>query len=348
MKAFTFQGIRQAALEDIAEPSIQEPGDAIVKVERAALCGSDMHIYHGRETGLDRGTVMGHEFTGRVAEIGKGVQRFSEGDPVISPFTVNCGSCDYCREGLTARCRSSRLFGWVEDGEGLHGAHAEYVRVPMADATLLAKPGELSWEQAVLMGDNLPTGWFCAEMAEIGPGDSCAVVGCGPIGLMCVMAAQFRGAEKIFALDAIPLRLEKARELGAVPVDIREADHRDRLREACGGRGVGKVLEAVGSRDSMRDAFELLRPGGILATVGVQAYGALPFKPPEIYDKNLTLKAGRCSARRYAEELLSQAAAGAFPLESVITHTIPLNDALEAYRLFDTEKGACIKVLLQP
>lgn len=348
MRAITFKHVEDIAVEEVPDPQILEPGDAIVEVERAALCGSDMHIYHGRETGLDRGTVMGHEFAGTVVETGTEVRRFSEGDPVISPFTVNCGSCDYCREGLTARCVRSRLFGWVEDGKGLHGAHAEYVRVPMADATLLRKPDELTWEQAVLMGDNLPTGWFCAEMGEVGPGSTCAVVGCGPIGLMCVIAARRRGAERIFALDALPLRLEKARELGAEPVNIHEKGHRERLREACGRRGPGTVLEAVGSAGSMRDAFDLLRPGGILATVGVQAYEELPFRPPEIYDKNLTLKAGRCSARHYAEKLLPEVADGAIPLESVITHTFPLAEARQAYQLFDARKEECIKVLLEP
>lgn len=348
MKAITFQGIRDVALDEVPDPKIADPGDVIVKVERAALCGSDMHIYHGRETGLDRGTVMGHEFAGTVAEAGTEVSRFQPGDPVISPFTVNCGDCYYCRAGLTARCESSRLFGWVEKGEGLHGVHAEQVRVPMADATLLPKPGGLSWEEAVLMGDNFPTGWFCAEMAEVRAEGTYAVVGCGPIGLMCTAAARLRGAETVYALDSLPLRLEKAEAFGAIPVNIAEEGYRERLMEESGGRGMDAVMEAVGSNPSMKSAFELLRPGGILATVGVQAYERFPFDPPDIYDKNLTLRAGRCPARHYAELLLPEVQAGRVDISPVVTHTFDLEEGVEAYELFDSHKDSCVKVLLQP
>lgn len=348
MKAITFQGIRDVAIDQVPDPKITAAGDVIVKVERAALCGSDMHIYHGRETGLDRGTVMGHEFTGTIVETGPEVSRFRPGDPVISPFTVNCGDCYYCRSGLTARCESSRLFGWVEKGEGLHGVHAEQVRVPMADTTLLPKPGGLSWEEAVLMGDNFPTGWFCTEMAEVHAEGTYAVVGCGPIGLMCTAAARLRGAETVYALDSLPLRLEKAKAFGAIPVNIAEEGHRRRLMEAIGGRGMDAVMEAVGSHASMKSAFELLRPGGILATVGVQAYERFPFDPPDIYDKNLTLRAGRCSARHYAEQLLPEVREGRVNISSIVTHTHSLEEGEEAYRLFDSRKDACVKVLLQP
>ena len=348
MKAVTFQGIRKVSVSNVPEPRIESPGDIIVKVERAAICGSDLHVYHGRETGIDIGTTMGHEFTGTVAEVGSEVRNFKVGDRIVSPFTTNCGTCFYCKKGLTARCEKGNLFGWVSKGKGLQGVHAEYVRVPMGDSTLVSLPDDLSWEQGNLLADICCTGFFCAEMAEIEPEGIYAVIGCGPVGQMAIKAAKYLGAEKIYAIDRIPFRLEMAERNGAIPLNFEKQDVGDEIQNVTHGRGADAVMEAVGGYEPMKTAFRLLRPGGILASAGVQAYEQFPFSPPDIYDKNLILKAGRCSVRHYLDKLIPLVQKGELQITNVITHTMELKDGVEAYRLFDEEKNAAVKVLLKP
>lgn len=348
MKAITFQGIKSVQLSEVPEPQIISKKDAVVKVERAAICGSDMHVYHGRETGIDTGTIMGHEFTGTVVDVGEKVFHFKIGDQVLSPFTVNCGECYFCDAGLTARCVKSQLYGWRENGSGLHGVHAEYVLVPMADATLIHLPEDLSWEQGNLLADIASTGYFGAELSQLKPEDTCVVVGCGPVGIMAIKASKYFGSKKIYAVDGIDFRLEFARNNGAVPVNYLKENVVEKILELTNGIGADSVIEAVGSKASMKTAFDILRPGGILASVGVQAFDQLPFSPPDMYDKNIVLKAGRCSSRYYAEKLIPLVQNGAFQLTDVITHTFDLQDGLEAYRFFDEEKDKCLKILLKP
>lgn len=348
MKAITFQGIKEVALSDVPKPEITSGTDAIIKVESAAICGSDMHVYHGRETGIDTGTIMGHEFTGTVVEVGSGIKNFRKGDRVLSPFTVNCGDCYYCKKGITARCIKSELYGWVENGKGLQGVHAEYVKVPMADSTLLGLPDDLSWEQGNLLADIASTGYFGAELAEVKPEDVCVVVGVGPVGIMAVKASKYLGAKIVFAIDSIDFRLIEAEKNGAIPINYLEEDTLQQVKNATEGRGVDCVIEAVGSKASMDSSFKFLRPAGILASIGVQAFDALPFSPPDMYDKNIVLKTGRCSSRHYAEKLIPIVQSGALKITDVITHTFQLRDGVEAYRFFDENKDECLKVLLKP
>jgi len=348
MKAITFQGIKNVELSEVPELELISPKDAIVKVERAAICGSDMHVYHGRETGIDVGTVMGHEFTGTVIKVGSQVSTFKSGDRVLSPFTVNCGECSFCEIGLTARCVKSQLYGWRENGNGLHGVHAEYVHVPMADATLVYLPDYLSWEQGNLLADIASTGYFGAELAELKPTDTCVVIGCGPVGIMAIKAARYFDCNHIYAVDGIDFRLNIAKENGAIPLNYLKEDIHNKILGVTKGLGADSVIEAVGSKASMKTAFEILRPGGILASVGVQAFDQLPFSPPDMYDKNITLKTGRCSSRYYAEKLIPLVQKGELQLTDVITHTFDLKDGVEAYRFFDEEKDQCLKVLLKP
>ncbi len=349
MKAITFEGIKKVKVAEVPDPEILEPTDAIVKVDLAAICGSDMHVYHGRESGIDKGTIMGHEFCGTIFKPGPSVSKFKTGERVLSPFTVNCGNCLFCDIGLTARCVKSALYGWVENGKGLQGVHAEYVRVPMADSTLVPLPDDISSEQAVLLSDIASTGYFGAEQAEITESTkNCLVIGCGPVGIMAVDAAKHLGAKNIFAMDQYEFRLNKAKESGAIPVNFMNSDEIESIKRETNGIGFDTVIEAVGSASSMKMAFEMLRPGGILSTVGVQAYENFSFTPPDIYDKNLILKAGRCSSRTYSEKLIPVVQRGEFHLEDVITHTFNLEEGEKAYRFFDEEKDRCLKVLLEP
>ncbi len=348
MNGLVFHGVRDVRVEAVDDPRIVEPEDAIVRVERAAVCGSDLHIWHGRERGLDPGTVLGHEFVGRVVETGREVRTLGPGARVVSPFTTSCGSCFFCRDGLTARCTRSQIYGWIEGGHGLHGAQAELVRVPLADSTLVRIPDAIPAETALLLADVLPTGWYCAERAGVGPGGTYAVVGCGPVGLMAVVAARALGAEVVWAIDSVPERLAQAERFGGVPLSFARDDAAAIVREATDGRGVDAVLEAVGNATSHRTALELVRPGGTISVVGVHTESGFPFTPAELYDRNLTYRVGRCPARRLLEPLLAWVLAGRDDVGAVFTHRMPLAGAVEAYRLFDGKVDGCIKVALEP
>jgi threonine dehydrogenase-like Zn-dependent dehydrogenase len=290
---------------------------------------------------------MGHEFLGEVVEVGTAVKRLKTGDLVVSPFTTNCGECFYCLKGLTCRCVKGQLFGWVEKGRGLEGAQAEYVRVPLADSTLFKLPPDVDAEAALFLGDILATGFFCADLAEAGPEGVSAVVGCGPVGLFAVLGARERGAERVFAVDVLPERLALAERFGATPVDARENDPGEAVRESTEGRGADAVLEVVGSPEATRLAFDLVRPGGIVSAVGVHTEAQFAFSPVEAYDKNLTYRAGRCPARRYMERLLPLVREKKYDFASIVSHRLPLADAARGYHLFERKLEGCTKVVLR-
>ncbi len=348
MKALTFNGLKDVRCETVADARLADPADALVRVERAAICGSDMHVWHGRETGLDAGTIMGHELVGVVVETGAGVRELTSGDRVLCPFTTSCGACFYCKAGLTARCDRGQLFGWVEGGVGLHGAQAELVRVPLADTTLVKLPDGVSADEGLLLGDVMSTGYYCARMAGVDSAGVHVVVGCGPVGLMAVMGAKILGAERVFALDADPGRLARAAGMGAEPVNIDSEDAVQVLRAATGGRGADSVMEAVGSPAAARSAFDLVRPGGTVASVGVHTAPNFPFSPVEAYDKNVTFRIGRCPARAVLDELIPIVQEGRFDPASIITHRVPLAMGPDAYELFDGRRDGCVKIVLEP
>jgi threonine dehydrogenase-like Zn-dependent dehydrogenase len=347
MKAITYHGPQDFRVESVAEPKLVAPTDALVQVELAAICGSDLHVWHGRELGADPGTIMGHEFGGTILETGKEVTRFRPGDRVASPFTTSCGSCFYCRTGLTARCERGELFGWVEKGKGLHGGQAALVRVPLAETTLVRVPEGLSARSALLTGDVLSTGYHCATQGGVGPGTVCAVLGAGPVGLMAILAARELGAARIFGLDLVPDRLGWAERFGAEPIDAGK-EPVVRIRELTKGRGVDTVLEAIGSASATRLAFDLVRPGGTISAVGVHHEAEFPFSPGQAYDKNLTWRIGRCPARHYMETLQPLARKYQRDLDAVFTHTVPLDEGPNAYRMFAERKDGCVKVGLTP
>ena len=348
MKALTFQGVGHVLYQDTPEPELLHERDAIVRVELAGLCGSDLHVYHGRESGIDRGTVMGHEFVGRVLEVGAAVRGLAAGDRVACPFTTSCGACHYCSIGLSARCVAGRLFGWVQEGVGLHGGQATLVRVPLADTTLFRLPDDVDLPEALLLCDVLPTGDYCAAMAEVDTHRSVAVLGCGPVGLMAILAARERGAERVHAVDSVDERLARAAALGATPVDLRGDDPIVVIHRATEGRGADAVLEAVGSPQAGRLAFDLVRPGGIISAVGVHHEAAFPFSPAQAYDRNLTWRIGRCPARSLMEGLLPLVRRRRRDLAALITHRVPLADGRDAYALFDERRDGCIKVAFVP
>jgi threonine dehydrogenase-like Zn-dependent dehydrogenase len=347
MRALVFEDVERVAAVTVAEPRIEAAGDVLLRVEVAGLCGSDLHVWRGRERGLDGGTVMGHEYVGRIVERGPAVEGLAMGARVAGSFTTSCGDCFYCRNKLPARCERGQLFGWVEGGRGLHGAQAEYLRVPLAQSTLAEVPDGCDPEAALFAGDVLATGFFAAALARVEEGSVAVVLGCGPVGLCAVFGALASGAERVFAVDAVAGRLELARSFGAEPLPL-GGDPRAAVLEATAGRGADAVLECVGSPEATRLAVDLLRPGGTVGAVGVHTEQGFAFPPGEAYDKNLTYAAGRCPARRYLERLLSGLAERRWDPTPIISHRLPLAAGQDAYRMFAERREGCTKVVFRP
>ncbi len=345
MKAVCFQDIEDVRMGELPDPVIQEPGDAIIKVQMAGLCGSDLHPYFGREKGLDAGTVMGHELVGHVVEIGNDVANFKTGDRVFAPFSTNCGSCHFCQTGLTSRCVTGQLFGWVQNGQGLQGCQSEFVRVPMANASLMKAPESLSSESALLLGDNFSTGYYCAEMAEIQPGGVYAVIGCGTVGQLCILSAISMGAEKVVAIDPVVDRRAMAEQFGAITATPDSAE--SIVKELTNGRGVDSVMELVGLPDAQRLAFQIISPGGVMSVIGCHCTPTFSFSPVDAYDKNLTYKTGRCSARHYMGRLTDRVASGEFELDPFITHRFTASECQDGYDIFSNRKDGCIKAVFE-
>ena len=348
MQALTFGGIETVIHQSVPDPEILHPADAIVQITLSGICGSDLHVYHGRETGIDKGTVMGHEFVGTVVEAGNEVKKFRKGSRVLSPFTTSCGECFYCRIGLTCRCEKGNLFGWVQNNHGLHGAQAQFIRVPMADTTLISLSNDLSEEKGLLIGDIFSTGYFCAESAGINNSGTYVVIGCGPVGLMTIVAAKHLGAGNLVAIDLSDERLLMAQELGAIPLNSSGTEVRTAILNLTNGRGADAVMEVVGSSDALRLAIDLLRPGGTISSVGVHTAKNFSFSPGEAYDKNLIYKIGRCPAYYYAEKLLRDGIVQQYPIEKIITHHFELTKGAKAYEVFDKKIDNCIKAVLHP
>ena len=353
MRAVCFEEVGQVKLIDLADPQLIDADDAIVEVEVAGLCGSDLHPFFGRESGLDRHTVMGHEMVGKIVALGEQAAQVADpdhqvleiGDRVYMPFSTSCGSCFYCRLGLTARCEGGQLFGWRQAGKGLHGCQAEYVRVPLAKGTLLKIPEGIDANQALLLGDNFSTGFYCAEMANLQPGGVAAVIGCGTVGQLCLQVAAKMECRNLFAIDPVPSRRVAAERWGAIPLSPEEAPAA--IAQINGGRGCDAVMELVGLPDAQRLAFQIIRPGGTMSVIGCHCTPQFAFSPVDAYDKNLTYRTGRCSARFYMEKLTPDVAAKTFDLSGVITHEFDPSECERAYEVFSQQQDGCIKAVFR-
>jgi len=346
MRAVTFAAPFDLRTISVPDPVLLAPTDAIVRVEAAAICGSDLHVYRGVERGLDPGTVLGHEFTGTVVSAGGAVVRARPGVRVAAPFTVNCGTCWACQRGLTARCVESQVFGWVQQGAGLQGGQAELVRVPHADATLVPIGDSIPAGRALLAGDVFSTGLHAVEQGGVGPGVSVAILGLGPVGQCAVLAAVAAGAGVVYAIDRVAHRLEQAQLHGAIPVNL-DADVTGTVRQGTEGRGVDVVIEAVGYPDATQLAWQIVRPGGTISAPGVHNEPAFALTPGQLYDKNLTYRAGRSPARAYLERSLDLLNRAGWQLESLFSHQMSLEEAPRGYELFDQRRENCTKVLLR-
>ena len=345
MHALTFHGIEDIRYEHADDPVIQDPHDIILKVTATSICGSDLHPYFGREQGLDPGTTMGHEFVGTVVETGRSVAILKKGMTVVSAFSSNCGQCRFCRNGLSSRCISGQLFGWVSQGIGLQGGQAEYVRIPYAEHTVLPVP-DLSPSQAIIVGDILATGYFCALQAEISPAKKYGLIGYGPVGRMAADAAVKLGAETLIVVENNTHRRNLAKKEGFLALDSSQAV--EFVVEHTDGIGLDACMEAVGSLPAQQLAFELLSPGGIISTVGFHTASQFSFTPTQAYDKNLTFKIGRCPARSLMPELVQKIKNQDWNPPDVFSHHMPLSSGQNAYQLFANKADRCTKVLLLP
>src|SRR6266571_623828 len=345
MKAAVYQGEGEVQVTDVPKPSITGASEALVKVTLGAICGSDLHIYHGNIP-ISPGKVLGHEFVGVVEDIGSEVKRFKPGDRVVSSFFTSCGVCAYCRKGWFNQCTSKATFGFGEYYGDLGGGQSEFVVVPLADHSMEPIPSDMTDEQAIFVGDILATGYFGAERAEIKPGDAVAVIGAGPVGLMATMCAQLFGPARTYVVDMVDSRLEIAQELGGIPINAKEVHPVQAIERATGGIGADSSIECVGLLPAVDTAIHVVRGGGTISMVGVPSAVQADFPYLRMWLKSLTFRAGWCNVQRYMAPLLDLIAAGRLHPEKIISHRMKLDEAEEAYRMFDAREAT--KIILTP
>jgi 2-desacetyl-2-hydroxyethyl bacteriochlorophyllide A dehydrogenase len=343
MRAVTFQGPFNLEVKDVPDPQIQAPTDVILKVTSTAICGSDLHVYDGRMPLPPTGWIIGHEYIGEVVEVGSAVKNLKPGDRAVGSFGSSCGECYYCRSGWPSVCVKQLSFGFLL----LAGAQAQYLRVPFGHYTLEKVDG-LPDEKAIFVGDILSTGYFCADQGQIKPGDVVAVVGSGPVGLFAQMSALMFEPKVVLAIDSMPERLELARRIGALPVDMSKVDPAEVIREHSEGRGADVVLEAVGIAQSLKSAFRYVRPAGTISAVGMYTEPEFPFPMFQAFLHDLTFKIGMCPVKRYMGKLLGMVQEGKLDPSFIIPHTLPLSEARRGYDIFHNRTENCIKVLLKP
>lgn len=388
MKAVCWNGKFDVRVENVPDPKLLNPRDAIIKTTTTAICGSDLHLYDGYIPTLMAGDILGHEFMGEVVEIGSDVKNLKKGDRVVVPFTVACGNCSYCKSGLTAACdnsnvnawmmekaygfSSSGLFGYSHMMGGYAGGQAEYVRVPYADVGPLKIPDGVPDEKVVFLTDIFPTGYMAAENCNIKEGDVIAVWGCGPVGQFAIRSAFMLGAHKVIAIDSVPERLRMAEQAKAITLNLNDGQIYDKLKEFTGGRGPDACIDCVGleaqghSIDAwydrvkvaamlatdrpaaLRQAINCCRKGGTVSIPGV--YGGFLDKFPlgAAFGKGLTFKMGQTHVHRYLKPLLERIQKGEIDPSFVITHRAALEDAPKMYDMFSKREKGCIKVILKP
>ncbi|MDP9373543.1 MAG: glutathione-dependent formaldehyde dehydrogenase, partial [Chloroflexota bacterium] len=351
MKALCWHGKNDVRVDTVPDPKILNPRDAIIKITSTAICGSDLHLYDGYIPTMREGDILGHEFMGEVVEVGRGNTALKPGDRVVVPFTISCGNCFFCRRDLWSLCDNSNpnawmaekvygfspsgLFGYSHMLGGYAGGQAEYARVPFADVGPLKIPDGLSDEQVLFLTDIFPTAYMAAENCDIQPGDTIAIWGAGPVGLLTIKSAFLLGAERVIAIDQVPERLRMARDqAGAETINFRDEDVVDRLKEMTGGRGPDTCIDAVGLEahgatfdqlydrfkaatfqatdrpHALREAIQACRKGGTVSIPGV--YGGFLDKIPfgAAFNKGLTFKMGQTHVQKYLRPLLERIARG--------------------------------------
>ena len=344
MRAVVLEGPGAVSVQEVPDAGLVGPDSAVVRVDATAICGSDLHLYHGQ--GGAPGTRLGHEFVGTVEEVGPDVRTVRPGDRVLVSGVIGCGRCPDCLARDPGVCRNN---GLAVFGTGaLHGGQAEAVSVPGIDLFSLPVPEALTTEQAVLLTDILPTGFLGARRADIRPGSTVVVIGAGPVGVLAAQCAQLFGPSRVLVVDKVADRLERVARLGAEPVDASAGDTVARVLELTGGRGAESVIEAVGADQTVSDAIMCAAPGGTISVIGVNLGMAFPFPMALALMRRLTFRVTLASIPGTWDSLVPLIASGRLHPEDVFTHGLPLSAAADAYRMFDSRTDGVLKVLLDP
>jgi 2-desacetyl-2-hydroxyethyl bacteriochlorophyllide A dehydrogenase len=344
MRAVTFQAPHEVRVDERPEPQLDGRDDAIVSIEASGICGSDLHIYHGRVK-MEPGFTIGHEFVGTVLAAGDNVTRVAAGDRVLGCFHSACGACYFCMRGWFHKCDRMRVFGHGAALGSLPGTQADQALVPMANLTLRRVPEAVSDDVALFAGDVMGTGYHAVAESGVKPGDSLAVLGLGPVGLCAVQVAVAAGVRPVLAIDWVPQRLEMAQRFGAVPVHLTEESPRDVARSLTEGRGVDAAVDAVGHADALDLGIRLARKAGTVVAIGVHAEPC-QVHMGVVWIKALTLKSGHANVIGHVDRVLGMLAAGTLDPTPLVTHHIALDDAAEAYRIYDRREA--LKIVLQP
>lgn len=379
MLAMTYRGPYRVRMQHKPEPRIEHPNDAIVRVTRSCICGSDLHLYHGLVPDTRVGTTFGHEFAGIVEEVGPSVAKLKKGDHVLVPFNIFCGSCYFCQKELYGNCHNVNpsatalggVYGYSHTAGGYDGGQAEYVRVPMADVDPIVIPPDISLDDAALLTDAFPTGYQAAEMGDIKEGQTVVVFGAGPVGIFAAKCAWLMGAGRVIVVDNVEYRLEFVQrfaqceivnfdEVGDMAVHLKKMTDwlgADVCIDAVGGEAAGsamhkitgvKLLMQAGAATALHWAINSVRKGGTVSIVGV--YGpTFNFVPiGNALNKGLTLRMNQASVKRHVPHLIEHIRAGRVKPSEVISHRIPLEEIADAYHIFDNKLDNCIKPILIP
>jgi 2-desacetyl-2-hydroxyethyl bacteriochlorophyllide A dehydrogenase len=349
VRAVTFQAPGEVRVEERPDPELAASDDAIVRVEATGICGSDLHIYHGR-VAIEPGFVIGHEYVGTVIAAGDAVSDVAVGDRVLGTYCTACGRCFHCRRGEYHKCDSGRVFGHGATLGSLQGAQAEQVLVPTANLTLRTVPERLSDEVALFAGDVAGTGYhaICGDAARpepLEPGATVAVLGLGPVGLCAVQVALASGASVVVAVDTVDERLRVAESFGAVPVHLTDDDPRRRVKELTAGRGVDLAVEAVGHPEALDLACRLARKAGTVSVIGVYAERA-EVHMGVVWIKALGWRTGHANVIGHLDRVLEMLSAGVVDPGPLVTHRMSLDEAPEAYAIYDRREA--LKIVLRP
>jgi threonine dehydrogenase-like Zn-dependent dehydrogenase len=390
MKALCWHGTGDIRCDQVPDPKIADQTDILVRITSTAICGSDLHLFDGFMPTMQKGDVIGHEPMGEVIEVGKSVQKLKKGDRVVIPFTISCGNCWFCQQQLFSLCDNSNpnaamakkmmgqspaaLFGYSHLLGGFAGGQAEYLRVPYADVSPLKIESDLPDEKVLFLSDIFPTGYMAAENAEIHPGETVAVWGCGPVGQFAIQSAWMFKAGRVIAIDRVPERLAMAEKHGKVEtINFDKKNVYDELMEMTRGRGPDRCIDAVGAEAHawgsidavmdkakaavmlttdrahvLRETIMCCRKGGTISIPGV--YIGFPDKIPvgAMMNKGLTLKSGQTHVAKYHRRLLGKIEAGEIDPSFVVTHRLSLEEGPQAYKTFRDKEDGCIKVVLKP
>ncbi len=385
VKAVVFHRPGHVEVNQVPVPKIEHEEDAIVRVTSTAICGSDLHIFNGFIL-QKNDMVMGHEFMGIVEETGSGVRKLQKGDRVVVPFPIACGHCFFCGDGLPGHCENSNpekygpegglldqkgggLFGYTDLYGGYDGGQAEFVRVPYANFGPRKVPDRLQDEEVLFLTDIFPTGWSAIDWANLKGGETVAVFGCGPVGLMAQKIAWLKGAKRVIGVDIQPYRLEMARRAAnSETVNAADGNAVEAIRDMTEGRGADVCVDAVGleadrkltdklkniwhmemgSLNALKAAISAVRRGGVVSVVGVYGMPYDAFPLGQIFDKGIKMAFGQAPVQKYIDELIGIVERGEIQLDDIITHRLPLAEAPHAYQIFRDKEDNCVKVVLKP